>query len=409
MHVEDQSEVGLRGQRETQPISDYSKTLTATVLACGAYYRQLMDLPTSAQRSGAHIAKLESFLETSLFAQAKICETLFPGWDADPENAGYLIRQEPPAFFRVPAHLVAVFPNSAFLQQIWMLANSVRIHGSSIICLSGSNVVRQILEHVDDVDFCEYLPLRGGDLVADAVFSRLGESGDLICTAVKVGELKWPQTASAAELRNSLRSTNFRVAELATFKLDYISRLSEKRPFDVTSLAVLCDENFDSAGYSQTFSFQEAQVSASDYVPNKLTNAVEMGRYVSWLVSQVKKYRTDKNLIKSLKRALSLSRVCWMTIFSDQIKDFLSKTCFTIDQEILRTESIKIEILSRQDPKWADEILKIDSYVGLLKAERHAFLFKQNAFYSGSEEAAAVGLIDKILDSVAAQSGGVLR
>ncbi|MDB5243463.1 MAG: hypothetical protein JWP57_4088 [Spirosoma sp.] len=387
----------------------YSETLTAAILACAAYHKQLFELPKNAIQIGAHAAKLEKFLTTSLNAQAIICESLFPGWYADLQNPGYLIRQAPPAFFRVPAHLVAVFPNGDILQRIWELANAVRIHSSSIVCLSGSNVVKQIFEHVDDVDFCEYLPLSGGNAVADAVMSRAGGSDNLICTAVNACGLEWTPTSNNIEFRDSLVSTDFRIVDRSTLKMDFISRAAEIRPQDVTNLAIICDEDFKSSGFSKTFSFQEAHVSASDYVPNKLSNASEMGRYVWWLTTQVKKYKQERNLVKALKRALSLTRVCWMHNFSDEIKDFLSKTCLTIDQEIATSKVMKSRMATQANVSWSGELEKIDAHIDLLNAERHAFLFKQNVFYPGGEEVAAIKILSDILKYVSVKSGGVLQ
>lgn len=391
------------------PINRFNRTFTATVLACATLYMQ-QNHPkgSAASEHGAHYQTLEQFLRIALTMEAGLLATSFSGWTADIGNPGYLIRQVPPSFFRVPVHLVAVFPDDEALGQIWILANRIRTDQDAIIFISGSNAVRSVLEYVNDVDFCEYLP-KAGEEAEKAVWLKLRNlSADDVCVRLRVGAERWAVPLPEEEVSHSLRATSYSAPELSTAKIDYISRNVGTRVMDVSNVLILCSKEFKSAGFVKTYPFQEAQVSAVDYVPNPLANALELGRYVCDLLRETKKYKDDGDHAKALKRALSLTRVAWMNNFTDKIKRILDHSTILVDAEISTCEGIR-QSLHQYCPTWVDEIAELERHLAVKKSERETFSLKERQQFPNGAASAAEKLLSGILSAVDAESGGALQ
>ena len=385
--------------------SNYSVRPAYTALACAAYVKQRATLPELAE--GAHLDMLNASVLSMLSALAVLHQSMFPGWKADATNPGYLVRQVPPAFFRVPVHLAPLFPDDASLREVWELAHRIRTDESSIIYISGSSAVRRIFEYVDDIDFCEYMPKSGRQLAA-SVLLKLSDSRDQCCMQVAFDNHKWLRPLISSNIAEQLEMASHDVLERSRVKLQYVAKREQTRPFDVSNVIIVCNEHFQSKGSERTFAYQEGQVAAVDYVPNRLTNALELGRYILFLIDEVEHYRARTNPLKALKRALSLTRVCWLNDFSMRIKTFLDSSCLMIDHEIATCHRIQ-ECLDRFDgDAWRAEVQKVKDHLRVLNAERQAFHVKEAQAFPTGADTVARQIVQEVIAIVTRLSGGVL-
>src|SRR5262249_43076794 len=127
---------------------------------------------------------------------SEIHENHYPGWHADLDHPGYLIRYDPPMTFRAPYHVLPTFPTGEQLAAIWDLSRAIRSSANSVICISGSNVLRRVFDIVADVDFCEYL-YTSGSTTFEKMEANLDGGRQLICLRLALGHKKWdyPWTA----------------------------------------------------------------------------------------------------------------------------------------------------------------------------------------------------------------------
>lgn len=105
---------------------------------------------------GIHFKNLQDNLSATLSGLALTQQSNFDGWTADTDNPGFLVKQSGPAFFRVPAQLIPLFPTGNAIDRIWELGNKVKTSSNSILHIGGSNAMREIFSTINDVDFCEY-------------------------------------------------------------------------------------------------------------------------------------------------------------------------------------------------------------------------------------------------------------
>jgi hypothetical protein len=78
-----------------------------------------------------------------LTSMAAMHAALYPGFKADKDHSGYLIKFEPPIFFRIPYHVLPTFPTGQELELLWELSREIRSGSRSLISLSDSNVMRR--------------------------------------------------------------------------------------------------------------------------------------------------------------------------------------------------------------------------------------------------------------------------
>jgi hypothetical protein len=398
---------GARQQSNAAVIDRYNRTFTDTVLACATLYMQTARNSAYASKRGEHYKALERFLKKGLTAQATLHETLYSGWISDRDNPGYLIKQVPPSFFRVPFHLVAVFPDDDVLEQVWSLANRIRTDPDGIIFISGSNAVGNVLDYVGDVDFCEYMPKFGGE-ANEAIWAKLHSLVDDVCIRLRVGTEEWATPFPKEDVSRSFQATSYSAPERSHAKVDYISRNVGTRVMDVSNVLILCSKEFQSVAFANTFSFQEAQVSAIDYVPNPLANILELGRYVCFLVKEINKYNTHGNHAKALKRALSLTRVTCMNDFTTRIKGMFDHSTLLIDGEISTCGAIK-RSLEQHCPTWVNEIAQLERHLKWKQSERPGLLDKEGDHFATGIHSAAENILREVLTAVALRSGGAVK
>jgi hypothetical protein len=234
---------------------------------------------------------------------ARIYAARTEGWVHDRELLGYLVRETSTTAVRVPYHLAPDFPVGAKLEELTGLALRIRASDDGTVCISGSSTFWESLGAVNDVDFCEYIPLAGASARA-AVRERLaevgqGSSASLACLNVKA----YCSKGKSLPLAHADASR-----ELFRAKLDFVALLLDD-VVEATNvvLPVQTGDHRDPA-LKCSYAFQEAPIGAESWVPQKLLNPVALGEYAQWLMKKVTELMAD-NPIKAAKRGLSLARI----------------------------------------------------------------------------------------------------
>lgn len=391
-------------------MNEYNKTFTDVVLACALFYQQNSDADIGAISSGSHFQNITKALHNFYRLIAEIEGETLGGWEADKTHAGWLLQNRYPVFIRVPAHLAALFPTTQYLDELFSVSSRVRTSSKSIVCISGSNSVKNILDIVDDIDFCEYIPFTSDDAIG-AVMQKISQDEDVICRLVKVNSESFaPDKDKPEKISLALSQVDPSSPSCSTFKLDYVVRLPDKRAYDASSVMIACDSDFRSAGFQATFAHQEVHISASDTVPIELDNVMELGRYTVWLLSQVEKYKREDNIAKMLKRALSLTRVCWMQGYTSEIADLFSRTTFLIDREIQTISEMRKKLDGHiSDSKWADAHSDLNYYEEIALLEKKKLEIIQKRHFPKGADANAKELCQRIVTDCVSRSRGGLR
>lgn len=382
------------------------------ILRCAAYYKYSTATKARRVRSGkGHLGCLEKalgkiFNAVSTMYMAPFGEWSSHEWDIDREYPGYL--RSTKWFIRVPVQLVPVFPDESALREVVRLANLIKTEESSIVFLSGSTALRRVLEFVDDIDFCEYLPLRGDPLCAALEQRASSNQDELLLVRLKLGEADMARPFPLPLDREQI--DKFSSKDGSSLKLDYLWLHASKRPFEVSNIALLCDDDFQSAAFTKTFSFQEVQIGAIDCVPNPVNNVLELGRYVCWLVDQIRYYKNEKNYVKSLKRSLSLCRVCWLPKMTERIQDIFKRSTALIDLEIATSERLLNLINgSAYVPEPGTAVCRLQRHIDACKLERRNLEADETRAFPNGFEDAAVAIIQQVLKLVDDLSNGAIR
>ncbi len=338
----------------------FDNNQSSIIVSCYDYYRQSLSTPVV---EGKAKEMLSSALSNLLTGLCQAYEGQYPGWEADTYNPGYMITLSPPKMFRVPFHLLAVFPGSDVQDLIWTLASKIKTTPSSILCLSGSNAIRKMLNDIGDMDFCEYIIVTkstADDLLKKATMS----DSDLLCVGLKMPGFEWglkSQEASASLESNKL-TIDPSDSSMSRGKLDFIAKTNESGAIEATNVTIFCDKNGDSASLSDSFAYQEAPISLSDWIPQRLDDCLEMGRYVDWLCTQITYYLSQGNVVKALKRASSLSRICFLPQYTDEISDMFERSTLHLDNEISRINRLISELedtdVGKSTESFLDALLK---------------------------------------------------
>lgn len=391
-------------------MGDYNRGFTSVVIGCALFNQQNSTVESSAITAGAHFKTITSALRKYYHLIAEIEGETLSGWRADPDHAGWLLHAKHPIFIRVPVHLAALFPTSGYLDDLFEVSNKVRTSTDSIICVSGSNSVKNILDIVDDIDFCEYLQF-DKEITPGMILEKSKSNGDVICLQIKVNAEKYPAKPHFRdEIQIAVEKVDPRSANSSTVKLDYIVKVRDKRAYDASTIVVMCDRKFKSAGFTSTFAHQEVHISASDNVPIELDDVIELGRYVLWLLAQVKKYRDEGNVTKMLKRALSLTRVCWMTGYTEEIEKIFSKTTFLIERELKTISEIREKLeFHCKDEHWRITKDDLSFFEDVANLERQKLEVIQRRNFPAGPDDIAFGLANRIIEDCRNISRGALR
>ena len=164
------------------------RRLATIFRGCEEYY--LTNAGRARQKRSEAYKRMQKALTAVLQPMAAVHAALYPGYEADKDHAGYLIKFEPPMFFRVPYHVLPTFPTGDELDTLWQLSRAIRSGDRSVISLSGSNVMRRIFDIVGDIDFCEYFPVTHIDGF-DKIASNINGNGKVACIRLAFAGRKW--------------------------------------------------------------------------------------------------------------------------------------------------------------------------------------------------------------------------
>ncbi len=320
------------------------------LLMCRDYYlASSAGFPT---RSTAILDKLQKSLTGVLGAMSSLHQHLYPGWEADPEIPGYLVKVDPPMSMRVPYHILPVFPTGDALNELWLLSRALRSTSSSAICLSGSNAVRALFDIVNDVDFCEYVPISAPRVEHN--FFRTVDGDDYFqCLRIASGVGRWdfPWGAKRPDPDVLFSSLDPQRENFATCKFDLVAQRSKEEIMEVSNLVIACDAEGRSAAIQRTFAAQEATLGSLDWVPNNFGNVIEMGRYIDWLLTQMRKYFAAGDHAKCLKRCGSISRVLFLPDVTKRIIGLAKRTSALQRNKVASLQALRVRLQDCKSPE----------------------------------------------------------
>ncbi|WP_156382014.1 MULTISPECIES: hypothetical protein [unclassified Aureimonas] len=284
-------------------------------------------------------------------------QSIYPGWQADLNNPGFLIRIDPPVVMRAPYHIVPAFPTREQLDGVWRLSRIIKTVDDSVICLSGSGASQRANVRISDLDFCEYIRAKP-DITARAIVERSWSGLPILFKSIQFDGKKW-DSLSTEELIESISRIDSQNDSLSHAKIDFIGVADGFRPIEVSNVMIFCDDHFKSASIERTFAAQEVHLDASVVVPNDLCNPYELGRYIHWLRTQIQYHRESNNFLKMLKRCISLSRLCFLNQTSESITSYISRSIEFLEYEAYSIEAV-LSILSNAEdtalPEWRQEL-----------------------------------------------------
>ena len=260
----------------------------------------------------------------------------------DTDHPGYLIKTDWPMVLRVPYHVLPVFPESTDLRALWDISRQIRSSSDSVICISGSNAIRKLFDIVNDIDYCEYLSLPNADALR-RLSSNISIDGDLRCLRVSLGKEQWAHPWARGKPGVDYFEENARPddKDRSSCKYDYVGRVERFGVIEITNVILLLDAEGNSASLKRTFAAQEAPLVAVDWIPNKLADPWELGRYVDWLIAAVSEEKSKGNFAKCLKRSASLSRVMFLPDITEAIADLADNSGVLIEQKLVTMTALR--------------------------------------------------------------------
>jgi hypothetical protein len=307
------------------------RQLATIFRSCEEYY--LTNAGRARKRGNAY-KEMQKALTATLESMAVLHATLYPGYKADEEHPGYLIKLEPPAFFRVPYHVLPTFPTGDELETLWQVSRAIRSGDRSLISLSGSNVMRRIFDTVGDIDFCEYFPVNDVDGF-DKIAANMDGNRRIACLRLAFAGKKWryPWGTDRPTKAVFVKMVDSSDPDRSTMKVDYVGDVDRLGVTEITNLIIAVDESWNSAGLTKTFAAQEAPLVPIDLLPNQMNDPFEMGRYINWLTNSIEELRDEGDMRKCLKRCAALSRVVWVTGIADDIAKLVSTSTILLSQK----------------------------------------------------------------------------
>ncbi|MET0082672.1 MAG: hypothetical protein ABW079_06630 [Sedimenticola sp.] len=390
---------------------EYDKLFTSTVLACAMFYQQNNDRNKDEITKGEMYSSLKDKLSRMYGAISELEGQALGAWDSDKNNPGWLIRIDSPMCIRVPAHLASLFPDSNELKRLATFGQEIKTTKNSLLYLSGSNATKKLFDIVDDVDFCEYVPNKG-DNIELSILGKISTENKIVCVALNCpkshGKYEKPFT-QLDKISECLRKLDPNNEEHSTFMAHFLARQPNARVFEVSNAIIFCNEEYTSKGFKRTFAHQEVQITPSDIVPNPLDDVMELGRYVVWLIEQVKKYRDEGNISKMLKRTLALTRVSWMKDYTLDIGYFFENFSGLYENELKTIDRLKDKISSfGVDDNWNESLVDLEYYQKLARLDLEKAKLKEGRIYPKGAEASSMDIVSRLSDEIHHRSNGAL-
>lgn len=244
------------------------------------------------------------------------------------DHPGYVFINQNGCSYAVPFFMADMLPAGSLLAELNDLSKRVRISPESIMCLSGSGCSLGLEVPIADIDFCEYLKGVDSSFAERFVGAAQVESSKLVCMNIIASPKKrWSRPWSddvAKPTRNFIEKTKRLLQKSAHKKIDYIANTKSLGVLEVTNKMLAIDFAHGEVGEARhSFSLQEIPFEAGSWVPRKLSDPLEIGRYVNWLIEATKDYlqkstETPRFAVKSLRRVLPLARVL---LARDELRD----------------------------------------------------------------------------------------
>ncbi|UWQ59422.1 hypothetical protein K3722_04655 [Leisingera caerulea] len=347
--------------------------LADEILRCWRFFQQNETQSLEKIHSAFTYQSLKDDLSEKFILFAKMVATKYDGWIPDSGSPGYLVKRSSSNFVRFPYYLATIAPRQSEIDAIWAISRLIKTDNASAICLSGSTVSLSAIPNFADIDFCEYVYLHEGEEdIRIKVNAKTEHSAGRYFRKLKVGRKKYfPENISnmLLDLEPILPNSD----DFSTGMIDYIvdlepnSDIQKIRVCDVSNKMIYCNPDGTSSGRKQTFAHQEVVLDELIEPPSNLADPFELGRYVNFLIDQTEGYLESGNPQKACKRALSLSRVCHLSKFSDEISNLAKSNFSFIDSEIKAIKEL-IGALLESNEENAAERLKVS--IELLKVEK---------------------------------------
>lgn len=323
----------------------------------------------------SHYLRLNSALQQSVFTE----------WFIDEEYPGFLIKLIGSSAVIAPYFIVPAFPDEIVLDKVSRIAEKIRLSSTSVICLSGSGAVYKSAISISDLDYLEYAKLSNTSIKVRLSAILSDDAFYLMSVTSKGNRIKPNTTQWESQIKNSTINP-FGIdphdSDAAAIKLDLIDRNIWSHPIPVSNLIIFCNDDWYSAAMEKTFAAQEAILGLPLYNPNELQDPFNLGRYVYFLMGQIRTLYNNRLYTKAIKRCLSLSRLFFMHNISSQISSYIeSSSAFKIE-EINSLKKTKLHLTAVGDFKSMERIenriAQIESLVSesnLSECDRKAELF----------------------------------
>lgn len=240
-----------------------------------------------------------------------------PGRRTDPDHPGFVIAELAGSEIFVPFHLIPGLPKPEILQEALELSRQVCFGGpAATICLSGSTLLLGDIQHVGDVDFCEYHPRTRDEAVLKAGFRRLiersGRTRFLVALRLRPGpEVPFAHmeiTNPRGDLSNDAwEAVAEAMKEARNGQACFVAETRFAGVVEVTNWLIFHDGAVESDPIATlSFAFQEAPLGL--YAGRSLGLFDSLAAYLRFLVGQVARYSDDEP-VKAAKRAIPLLRM----------------------------------------------------------------------------------------------------
>jgi uncharacterized protein YsxB (DUF464 family) len=237
-------------------------------------------------------------------------------WTADDASPGYLVARVAGFELRAPWNVVTDFADDAVLGEFLGHAATVKLKGDSVICLSGSLLMKSVVGAISDVDLCEYVAGTDQGFPKVAAQAMSTDGPEVICfqigAHVAQGLSPTPKSVSIERPWSKESSEEFlrSVAVAGTGKCDFAVISQSEGVVEMTKIVLHVDSRYpDTEGaWDLSFPFQEMVVNGGSWVPRRLASPQSVGRYVVWLFREVEHHASSAP-VKAAKRALSLARI----------------------------------------------------------------------------------------------------
>lgn len=353
------------------------RNIADVIILCERFYRENQSGAPNSLRQSDIFSKYSEILESAFVGYSTLQKAVHPGWGVDNDHPGYLFKVVGRCTYRVPYFLVPVFPAESLMNSVWEIAEKIKTSDGSVICISGSSATFLITESINDFDFCEYVNENDPGFRVNAL-RKIADNSDMMCTSVKFGSFRGGRPFDEANISEALDKLAAQQEEQSSGKMDYVICSREFRICDVSNVIIVCDENSQSQSMQKTFAAQEGVLGASMQIPNQICDPFEIGRYANWLKEQIKLYVGKGDHPKALKRAISLSRLCFLSEITDRIQDLCKKSTFLQEKELNEIRDL-VERLKTMDEfvpnAWYDE-LKLSEEIKALEINRRKLASK---------------------------------